>query len=290
MTAMTAWGTRDTVVWSSVRIPSIRGRRQLMRRLAGVSVIAIAVVALAAGTADACGRCHRAVCCCVTQPACECTTVMQTCRKVVYEPQQVTCYKTCYEPVCEQKTVQCVRYEREVKYRQCTYTVCKPVWETVQKEVCETVCKPVAYKKKIQVCSGHWEDRPVTPAPCAPAACAPAACQPVQKTCRVWVPEIQEKEIDCVKYVAETVRKQVSVPVCRMVAEQKTRQVPYTVCKPVSYTQVVNCVRWVPKQVPYTVTRCVPKVVEVQVPVKVCKPVCPPPPSCAPAKASCCGG
>ena len=103
-----------------------------MRRLLGMSVIAIALIALAAGVADACGRCQRANCCCVQtccapQPACAVTTVMQTCRKIVYDQQQVTCYRTCYDAVTEPKTIQCVRYVAETQYRQCNYTVYKPV-------------------------------------------------------------------------------------------------------------------------------------------------------------------
>ena len=277
-----------------------------MRRLFGMSVIAIAVIAMAAGVADAGARCRRATGCCVptccTAPAaCECTTVMQTCRQIVYDQQQVTCYRTCYEPVTEQKTIQCVRYVPETQYRQCTYTVCRPVYETVQQEVCQTVCRPEKYLQTIQVCTGHWEERPVpapppcapatcAPATCAPAACAPAACCPPQPTtCRVWVPEIQQRQVGCVRYVTEVVRKPVQVQVCRMVAEQRVTQVPYTVCRPQTYTQTVNCVRWVAKQVPYTVTRCVPREVLVQVPVQVCKPVCPQPPACAPAQPACCG-
>ncbi len=232
--------------------------------------------------------------------------------------------------ILEVGTVQAVRYVPETRYQERTYTVCRPVWETrtctIQytvckpvwetrtrevtctvckpvyethmREVCEVVCKPVKYTRKIKVCSGHWETREV------PATCAPATCAPVRQ-CRVWVPEVVEREVQCVKYVQETVTRQVPYTVCRMVAEQRTKtcqyqvcrmeteqreqqisyqvcrlvseprtvQVPYTVCRAEPFEQTVTCVRYVAKQVPYTVTRCVPKWVERQVPVKVCCPV-----------------
>jgi hypothetical protein len=123
----------------------------------------------------------------------------------------------------------------------------------------------------VKVCCGHWETREVEC--CAPQACAP--CAPAAKTtrqCRVWVPEIVEKQVECVKYVAETATKKVPYTTCKMVAEQVARQVPYTVCKAVPYQTTVSCVRYVAKQVPYTVTRCEPKVVTTQVPVQVCCP------------------
>jgi hypothetical protein len=195
-------------------------------------------------------------------------------------------------------------------------TVHKPTYETAEREECYTVCKPVTYKQKVQVCSGHWETREVPPPSnaCAPAACAPAACGPAQPQapaqCRVWVPEMQEKEVECTKYVSETATRKVpytvckmvpevqtrncsyttcrlvqeqrtrEVPVttCRMVSEQRTYQVPYTVCHAEKYQQTVPCVRYVTKQVPYTATRCVPKTVTEQVPVKVW---CPKPSCCA---------
>ena len=87
-----------------------------------------------------------------------------------------------------------------------------------------------------------------------------------------------EKQVECVRYVRETVTKKVPCTVCKMVTDQRVCQVPYTVCVPQQYQTTVPCVRYVAKQVPYTVTRCEPQVVTVQVPVQVC---CPAP--------SCCG-
>jgi hypothetical protein len=255
-----------------------------MRKLSGISLVA-AVVLLAemVGTADACycgaGRyaaCRRVCCAPVAQQCCTATvTVMKTCQKVVYQQKQYTCYRTCCQPVWEQKTVTATRYVSETKYRECVETVCRPVYETAEREVCYTVCKPVKYTQTVKVCGGHWETRQVqccTPNPCDP--CAP----PVKTTkqCRVWVPEMIDKQIECVKYVRETQTRKVPYTVCKMVTDQRVRQVPYTVCKPVQYQTTVPCLRYEAKQVPYTVTRCEPQVVTTQVPVQVCCPA----PSC----------
>jgi len=131
----------------------------------------------------------------------------------------------------------------------------------------------------------------------------------------VWVPEVVEKEVQCVRYeyevrtrkvpytvcrmvpevktgtctytvcrwVSETVTRKVPVQTCRYVQEQVVRRVPYTEMRLEQYQRRVTCVRYVEKQVPYTVTQCEPRVVYKQVPVQVCCPV----PSC---KESCCGG
>jgi hypothetical protein len=247
-----------------------------MKKLFGMSVVVAAVVLSGmVGTAEACycgaaryAACSRTCCTPVTQ---ECHTVMKTCQQVVYRQKQYTCYRTCYEAVCEQKTVTAVRYVPETQYRQCTQTVCKPVYETAEREVCYTVCKPVKYTQTVKMCGGHWENRQVET--CVKNPCDP--CAPAVKTtrqCRVWVPEVIEKQVECVKYVAETQSKKVPYTVCKMVAEQRVVQVPYTVCKAVSYQTTVPCVRYVAKQVPYTVTRCEPEVVTTQAPVQVCCP------------------
>jgi len=239
--------------------------------------VAMAVVLLSGmvGTVEACycGAARYAVCCrtCREPAPQQCCTVMKTCQQVVYQQKQVTCYRTCYEPVWEQKTVTAVRYVSETQYRQCVETVCKPVYETAEREVCYTVCKPVKFMQTVKVCGGHWESREVeccTPKPCDP--CAPAT-KSVRKCC-VWVPEVVEKQVECVKYVHETMTKKVPYTVCKMVAEQRVRQVPYTVCKAVPYQTAARCLRYVAKQVAYTVTRCEPQTVSTQVPVQVCCP------------------
>ena len=246
------------------------------RRLLAISVV-LAVLAwdglAVSATAGYCGvgryaACRRACC----EPAApQCCTVMKTCQEVVYQQKQYTCYRTCYEPVCEQKTVTCMRIVPEVQYRDCVQTVCRPVYETAQREVCYAVCKPVKYMQTVKVCSGHWDVRQVET--CAPNPCDP--CAPAVKTtkqCRVWMPEVVDKQVECVRYVTETQRKTVPYTVCRMVTDQRTVRVPYTVCKSVPYQATVPCVRYVAKQVPYTVTRCEPQVVCKQVPVQVCCP------------------
>jgi hypothetical protein len=252
-----------------------------MNKLFGVAIVAVVLWAGMANGVEACycGAARRAVCCqsCCRPVAQQCCTVMKTCREVVYQQKQYTCYRTCCEPVWEQKTVTAVRYVPETRYRQCVETFCRPVYETAEREVCCSVCKPVKEMRTVNVCSGHWETRQVTccvPDPCNP--CAPAA--KTVKQCQVWKPEMVAKQVECVRYVRETVTKKVPYTVCRMVAEQRVRQVPYTVCRPEQYQTTVPCVRYVAKQVPYTVTRCEPVVVERQVPVQVCCPV------------PCCGG
>ena len=90
-----------------------------MKRLLGVSLIAAVLLAVAASTASACYcgaaryRCwKRASCCPADYAGCkmQCHTVMKTCKEVVYEKRQYTCYKTCYERVCVPKTITCVKY------------------------------------------------------------------------------------------------------------------------------------------------------------------------------------
>ena len=248
-----------------------------MKKLLQMSV-AVAVVLLVgmAGTMEACycGAARYAVCrrACCTPCVQQCYTVMKTCPEVVYQQKQYTCYRTCCEAVWEQKTVTAVRYETETKYRQCYETVCKPVFETVEREVCYTVCKPVTCLQTVKVCGGHWETREVEC--CAPKPCDP--CAPAVKSvrqCRVWVPEMIDKQVECTQYVTETKVKKVPYTICsKVVSEQHPIQVPYTVCKAVPYETTVPCVRYVTKQVPYTVTRCEAQVVYKQVPVQVCCP------------------
>jgi hypothetical protein len=251
-------------------------RRKTMKKMAALSAVAafLLLTDLAGTTmASYCGalRCGaaRRVCC---APAAEsCYTVMQTCQKVVYQQKQITCYRTCLEAVHEQKTITCTRMVPEVRYRDCVETVCRPVYETGEREVCYTVCKPVKTMQTVKVCAGHWETRSVECCqrnPCDP--CAPAV--KATKQCRVWVPEMVEKQVECVRYVAETQTKKVPYTVCKMVPEQRVRKVSYTVCKPETYQMTVPCVRYVSKQVPYTVTRCEPQIVTTQVPVQVCCP------------------
>ena len=128
----------------------------------------------------------------------------------------------------------------ETKPHPYTCYVRKPVYETVNRDYCEVVRKPVHYTKKVMVNCGRWETQ-VTECPgpvvtkcvqepgcrkwdpcCCKCVYCPGASKQVQIQCpprkvckKVWVPETKTREINCVKYVAET----------------RTKTVPYTVCK-----------------------------------------------------------
>ncbi len=105
-----------------------------MKALLGVPLFAVILLVVMMDTAQAgyCGAARYRSCASAAKPRyapCkqQCHTVMRTCKEVVYEKQNYTCYKTVYEPVCENRTINCVKYVRETKYRDCCYTVCKPV-------------------------------------------------------------------------------------------------------------------------------------------------------------------
>jgi len=113
-----------------------------MRRFLGVPVVALLLAAITASSADAgyCGaarywRCRATGCQDYVSCKQQCSTVMKTCREVVYEKQQYTCYKTCYERIVEPKTINYTKMVAETCYRQVEYTVSKPVWETCKKTV-----------------------------------------------------------------------------------------------------------------------------------------------------------
>ncbi|MBP3558513.1 MAG: hypothetical protein J6K20_12550, partial [Thermoguttaceae bacterium] len=153
--------------------------------------------------------------------ACEFTTqsctVMKTCRKVVYEQEQVVCYRTSFQKVPVTRRVLCTKYVPETRVREVQYTVCRPVWENRQKTVARTVNRTVWQNCQKQV--------PYT------------VCKPVY--------EQRQRQYTVCKPVWETRQKQVPYTVCKPVYEQRQRQ--YTVCKPVWQT----C----QKQVPYTVCK-----------------------------------
>ncbi|MEE2781114.1 MAG: hypothetical protein VX431_02840, partial [Planctomycetota bacterium] len=172
------------------------------------------------------------------------------------------------------------------------------------KNVCYTVCKPVHYTKTVNVCCGHWETQvtccpgPVvtkcvqTPGtwewdPCRCRCCyKPGCCKKVQVQCpprkvckKVWVPEVKQKCIQCVKYVRETKVKTCCYKVCKMVPE--TRTCTYKVCRMVPEKRVKTCCYKVCKMVPetrtrkvaYTCCRMVKEECVKMVPYTVCKPV-----------------
>jgi len=190
-------------------------------------------------------------------------------------------------------------------------------------EVCKVVCKPVHYTKTVQVCSGRWETQvseipgPVvrkcvrepgcwTWDPCSgrcvymPGKVRVCKVQcPPRKVCKkVWIPEVVEKTINCVRYERSVVKEQVpytvcryvtekktktcTYKVCRMVKECKTKQIPYTVCrmvpecrkKIVTYKVCRMVKECKTKQIPYTVCSYEKRVCVKKVPYTVCKPVC----------------
>ena len=72
---------------------------------------------------------------------------------------------------------------------------------------------------------------------------------PPTKVCKcVWVPEVQEKTIECVKYVQETCTKKCPYKVCHMVPEDHVKT--YTVCKMVPEQRVKTCTYQVCHMVP----------------------------------------
>ena len=163
-----------------------------------------------------------------------------------------------------------------------------------------------ATPKTVQVCCGHWETQVIEcPGPVVrkcvqepgcwvwdPCRCCcvycPGECQIVEVQCpprqickKVWVPEVCEKTIQCVRYERETCMKQVPYTVCRMVPEQCVRPCCYKVCRMVP-EQCVKTVcykvcRMVPEQcvktVNYTVCRMVPEQCVKTVCYKVCRMV-----------------
>ena len=190
-----------------------------MKRVVSVTLIAAMAILLgfasearAAWCGAASYRWCRPCAACFTEQYC---TVMKTCRKVVYQQEQVTCYRTTFEKVAVPQRVLCTRYVPVVCQKQVPYTVCRPVYETRTKQIQYTVCKPV-----YQTCT---KQVPYT------------VCEPVYET--------HQRQFTVCKPVWQTCTKQVPYTVCKPVYETRQRQ--YTVCKPVWQT----CT----KQVPYTV-------------------------------------
>jgi hypothetical protein len=163
---------------------------------------------------------------------------------------------------------------------------------------------------------GHWEERPCE------SACAPVKpCDPCAKvkTCKVWVPNIVEKEVEvtCMKptWVEEPCEYQVTVckpetrtcteRVCEYKQEVRTREVRYCAyvpkkivkrcpvttyrCEPIQkticYTAMVPYE--VEKTVPVTVCKMVPKTIKVAVPVCCPEPCCPSRRCCKPGCSGC---
>jgi len=118
------------------------------------------------------------------------------------------------------------------------------------------VCKPVHYTRTIRECCGRWETQEsCCPSPvvtkcvqepgcwvwdpcCCRCVWCPGKCHtvcvqcPPRKVCKkVWVPEMQQRTINCVRYERECVQKQIPYTVCRHVSEQQQRTCTYTTCQ-----------------------------------------------------------
>ncbi len=268
--------------------------------------------------------------------ACSCQTTCQYVEKTVLVPQMVLetrkvkmieCRPEVREEtvmvhrlVPETKAVQreCVVMVPETRTRTETCLVPRLVWKTATKEVTvmvartkrvqgtRRVCKlmPVQEMRTICVDQGHWEERTCEVACpvccCRPCTCTPAkACAPatVVQTCKVWVPNIVQKQVQvtCLKpvwvdepcerlvTVCQPERRTCTVRLCQCMLEKRTRTVQYTVCVPkrqvrteqvtvckcVAEPQVRQCTVLVPheveKEVQVAVFRMVPKTVKVPV-------------------------
>ena len=115
------------------------------------------------------------------------------------------------------------------------------MWETREREVCRTVCKPVHFTKTVKVCSGRWETETCEiPGPVITRCvrepgcwvCDPCTgkkryvpgevrrieeqCPPRTVTKKVWVPEVCEKEVKCVRYERVTLVEKQCYKVCKI--------------------------------------------------------------------------
>ncbi len=164
-------------------------------------------------------------------------------------------------------------------------TVMVPSTETRQgtRQVCHMV--PVTHKQTVCVDNGSWQQ--VTQTYNVGGCCGcPQTCT---RVCNVWVPKIEQKEVECtvmqptmeqVPYeytvtVCKPETRTVECQVCNMVPEEQKRTVEYTVCVPQKKTiqkQVVEC-NMVSEQKTDTYTVQVPYTVQKEITVPVCKMV-----------------
>lgn len=175
---------------------------------------------------------HRHGCC---EP---CHTVWQEREVVCYRPVTEVKWKdvevrVC-RPVCETVMVEqhcrVAKPVTEMKTYEVSHTVCKPVYETVERPFTEVSCRREVTQHTIHVDCGHYEPKTVTDH----CGCC--------RTCMVWVPNVQEKVIECVRMVPECHTVMKPVQVCRLVPETVTRQVQV----PVTHCEYEDVVRQVP--------------------------------------------
>ena len=153
----------------------------------------------------------------------------------------------------------------ETRTREVHYTVMKAVYETYEQEICRTVLRPVKCTKTVQICSGRWETRTTVKQSCCGKK--HGAAQRILSQHRVWVPEVLEKQVECVRYVPEVQTIRVPYTVRRLVPEHHVKTIAYQVCRMVYETRIKNHTyqvsRLIPEQhvktVTYQVCRMVPE-------------------------------
>ena len=181
------------------------------------------------------------------------------------------CYTVC-KPVWETRTKQiCYTVCKpvwETRSRTVCYNVRKPVYETRTREVCRTIRRPVHFTRTVEVCTGHWDTHvEEIPGPVVqkcvqepgcwnwdPCRCCcvftPGASRVVEVQCpprqicrKVWVPSVEQRTINCVRYECETVTEQVPYTVCYYTTEQRQKG-----------SSTTASARWSPSNVLRTVT------------------------------------
>ena len=174
-----------------------------MKKILGAAIAAVAMFAafsVEQANAAYCGACSYTVCRpCAQAFTTQSNVVMKTCRKIVCENQQVTCYRTQVERVPVTRQCTFTKYVPERQAREVCYTVNRVVWENCQKTVNRTVRRVV------------WED----------------VQKQVPYTVMVPVTEQKTRTYTVNKTVWTDVPQQVNYTVMVPVTEQKTRT--YTV-------------------------------------------------------------
>ena len=316
-----------------------KGGALVRLRLRGYMLICVVSV-LASGTALASKSCDPCQSGCAPA-ACAPEMVEKTIYVPTYETETHTVTVTQYANETRERTVKVMKRVPETKAveqtytvmvpktetRTVNYTVCKPVFETRTQTytVCvphaetrqgtRVVCKVVPTKETRTVCRdrGHWEERVIACQSCGGCgncgrrrgcgSCGGCgSCAPATRTCRVWVPNIVQEEVEVTvrRVVKESVpceytvtvnkleERTRDVKVCKMVSEQKSREVQCTVCVPEQRTRTCNVTTYkcITEDVEQQYTVCVPHQVEKEVQVRVCKMV----PKTILVPASNCGG
>ena len=155
------------------------------------------------------GHCRRSHCCAAATPCCapDSCTEMITCREVVYEEVQQTCYKTVYEEVVDKVTINAVRYVEGTAYR------CAPC--TVMQPRSPQACGPAGT--------------------CVPACGQPSPCcdmEQVEVLRKVAYTTMNPEPYQKVEERPRVVAKQVPYTITVCVPKVVYRQVPVTMCCP----------------------------------------------------------